>query len=148
MLVNQAQQLYRRPLPAIDEFVMDCFAICTGYLNVARCDRRRGGAKLARLNGTDMATTTITFEIDDKLKQQFAQIARERHCSIEELLPGLVREFVDSDSDTEYNAWFREQVQIGIDEIASGQFVSGEEVEAEFATRRAETERRLRGKPE
>lgn len=91
-----------------------------------------------------MATTTITFEIDDKLKQQFVELARERHCSAEELLPHLIREFIDNDSDPEYNAWFQEQVQIGIDQIESGQFVSGEEVEAEFAARRAETERRLR----
>ncbi|GAB3438159.1 hypothetical protein NX773_02765 [Massilia solisilvae] len=92
-----------------------------------------------------MAITTITFEIDEKLKQQFVALARERHCSAEELLPHLVRDFVESDSDPEYNAWFQRQVQAGLDSLAAGEGIPGEEVEAEFKALRDEMERRQGG---
>jgi predicted transcriptional regulator len=98
-------------------------------------------------SGTEMATTTITFEIDENLKQQFAEVARAHHCSAEELLPHLVREFVEAESDPEYNEWFRQQVQIGLDDANAGRMISSEEVEAEFAARRAETLRKLNGEP-
>lgn len=92
-----------------------------------------------------MAATTITFEIDEQLKQQFLELAKSRNCSAEELLPHLIRQFIEAESDPDYNEWFRQQVQIGMDDIAAGRWVSSEEVEAEFAALRAETERKLRG---
>jgi predicted transcriptional regulator len=92
-----------------------------------------------------MATTTITFEIDEKLKQQFAEVARARHCSAEELLPHLVREFIEAESDPDYNEWFRQQVQAGLDSLDAGEGIPGEEVEAEFKALREETLRKLGG---
>jgi len=44
---------------------------------------------------------------------------------------------------TAHDAWFRRQVKIGLDSAHAGNLVSAEEVEAEFAARRAATRRRL-----
>jgi predicted transcriptional regulator len=92
-----------------------------------------------------MANTTITFELDEKLKQQFVELARARNCSAEELLPYLVREFIEAESDPDYNEWFRRQVQIGLDSLEAGEGIPGEEVEAEFKALREETLRKLGG---
>jgi len=39
-------------------------------------------------------------------------------------------------TDTEYEQWFRRQVQIGIDEADAGDVIPAEQVEAEFAALR------------
>lgn len=93
-----------------------------------------------------MATTTITFEVDEQLKEQFFQLAEARRCNGKQLLGDLMREFVVQNSDEEYNAWFLQQVQIGLDDANAGRLISSEEVEAEFAARRAATQRKLNGK--
>lgn len=38
--------------------------------------------------------------------------------------------------DDDYDAWFRRQVQIGLDAANAGHLISNDEVEAEFARRR------------
>ena len=43
----------------------------------------------------------------------------------------------------EHDAWFREQVRIGLDSANAGKLISYEETEARFAARRAVTRRRL-----
>ena len=43
----------------------------------------------------------------------------------------------------EHEAWFRQQVQIGLDSANVGNLMSNEDVEARFSARRAETRRRL-----
>lgn len=43
----------------------------------------------------------------------------------------------------EHDAWFREQVQIGLASANAGRLVSNEEAEARFNGRRAETRRAL-----
>ena len=40
-------------------------------------------------------------------------------------------------TDAEYEQWFSRQVQIGIEAADAGEVISAEEVEAEFASRRA-----------
>jgi hypothetical protein len=40
-------------------------------------------------------------------------------------------------TDSEYEQWFRRQVQIGIDAADAGELIPAEEVEAEFASRPA-----------
>jgi predicted transcriptional regulator len=39
-------------------------------------------------------------------------------------------------TDSEYEQWFRRQVQIGLDAADAGELIPAEEVEAEFAVRR------------
>lgn len=55
-----------------------------------------------------------------------------------------MREFVQQQQDaTEHDAWFRRQVQAGLDSANAGRLVPAAEVEAKFAARRAATRRRL-----
>jgi predicted transcriptional regulator len=91
-----------------------------------------------------MGNTTMAFEVDDQIKERFLRLAETRNCSVDDLFRDLMREFVEQESDPAYDAWFREQVQIGLDQVNQGQVISSEEVEAEFAARRAETQRQLR----
>lgn len=42
-----------------------------------------------------------------------------------------------------HNAWFREQVQIGLDSANAGNLMSNEDVEEKFSARRAKTRLRL-----
>lgn len=55
-----------------------------------------------------------------------------------------MREYVkDRQEKAEYDAWFRRQVQIGIESANAGNLIPHEEVEEKFAARRAETLRKL-----
>jgi predicted transcriptional regulator len=92
-----------------------------------------------------MATTTITFELDEKLKQQFVELAQAQNSSAEELLPYLIRDFIEAESDPEYNAWLQRQVQAGLDSLEAGEGIPGEQVEAEFKALREEVQRKLGG---
>jgi hypothetical protein len=46
-------------------------------------------------------------------------------------------------TDSEYEQWFRRQVQIGIDEADAGDVIPAVQVEAEFAALRAASQRNL-----
>jgi predicted transcriptional regulator len=93
-----------------------------------------------------MAIKPYTFGIDERLMQEFVELARARRSSAEELLPYVIRDFILTENDPGYQNWLRSQVQLGVDQIEAGDCISGEEVEAEFAALRTETERRLHGK--
>jgi hypothetical protein len=57
-----------------------------------------------------------------------------------------MRDFVLQQQEaTEHDAWFHRQVQAALDSASAGNLVAGDEVEARFAARRAETRRRLDG---
>ncbi|WP_439815849.1 CopG family ribbon-helix-helix protein [Zavarzinia sp. CC-PAN008] len=86
-----------------------------------------------------MGETTFTFRVDADLMAAFEETARAQGRSIEDLIQEFMREVVEQPpSDPEYDAWFREQVQIGLDEADAGLLISHEEVEAEAAAWRAE----------
>jgi predicted transcriptional regulator len=89
------------------------------------------------------ATTTFAFQVDEQLMEEFLRLADSRNSDGGQLLREFMHDFVQQASDPEYDAWFREQVQIGIDDANAGCLIPSEEVEAEFAARRAETERKL-----
>ena len=94
-----------------------------------------------------MADTTFTFRIDEELKNAFSDAAKARDQSVAQLLRGFMRDYVERErSEAEHDAWFRKQVQIGLDSANAGNLISGEDVEAEFAHRRAEALRRMGGK--
>ena len=60
-----------------------------------------------------------------------------------QLLRDYMRDIVRRQSEAEeHDAWFREQVQIGLTSADAGELVPNEEVEARFSTRRADTRRR------
>lgn len=46
-------------------------------------------------------------------------------------------------TDSDYDQWFRRQVQIGIDEADAGDVIPAEQVEAEFAALRAAAQGKL-----
>lgn len=92
-----------------------------------------------------MNESTFTFRVDEALKSQFAQAAKSRDRSGAQLLRDFMREFVQQQEEAaEHDAWFRRQVQIGINSANAGNLVSAAEVEAKFAARRASTRRRIK----
>lgn len=92
-----------------------------------------------------MNESTFTFRVDDALKSQFAQAAKSRDRSGAQLLRDFMREFVQQQEEAaEHDAWFRRQVQIGINSANAGNLVPAAEVEAKFAARRASTRRRIK----
>jgi predicted transcriptional regulator len=93
-----------------------------------------------------MSETTFTFQLDESLKEEFTAAAKRANRGVEEVLCDLVREFVECETPAN-DDWFRRKVQAGLDDANAGRLVSGEEVEAEFAARRAETLRKLRSGP-
>ncbi len=57
-----------------------------------------------------------------------------------------MRDFVKQQQEaSEHDAWFRREVQIGIDAADAGAVVAAEEVEAEAQAWRAETRRKMVG---
>lgn len=91
-----------------------------------------------------MNEATFTFRVDDSLKAEFAQAARANDRTGAQLLRGYMRDFVRQQRATaEHDAWFRRQVQIGLDSANAGNLIPAAEVEAKFAAKRAATRRRL-----
>ena len=91
-----------------------------------------------------MSEATFTFRVDEALKNDFTSAAKARDRTGAQLLRDFMREFVQSQQEaTDHDAWFRRQVQIGIDSANAGQLMPAADVEAHFAARRAATRRRL-----
>ena len=60
--------------------------------------------------------------------------------------PDLMRDPDRSQPDEAgHDAWFRRQVQAGLDSAKRGRLIGADEVEARFAAKRAATQRRLAG---
>lgn len=95
-----------------------------------------------------MSQATFTFRVDDELKRSFASVAKSLDRTGAQLLRDYMRDIVRRQREAgEHNAWFREQVQIGLDSANAGKLISDEDVEARFITRRSETRRRLDALP-
>ncbi|WP_252180330.1 hypothetical protein [Endozoicomonas sp. 4G] len=93
-----------------------------------------------------MSEATFTFRVDNALKSQFAQAAKSRDRSGAQLLRDFMRDFVRQQQEAaEHDAWFRREVQAGIDSANAGELIVAEDVEAEAAAWRAETQRKLLG---
>jgi len=94
-----------------------------------------------------MNEATFTFRVEEELKQNFAKAAKARDRTGAQLLRDFMRDFVLKQQDpAEHDAWFRRQVQLGLDSANTGNLVSAEDVEAEFAKRRAQTRQKLKAK--
>ena len=84
-----------------------------------------------------MAETVIILQVDPKLRNAFSLAAESHNRTGEDLLREFMQDFVLTQrTDTEYEQWFRRQVQIGIDEADAGDVIPAEQVEAEFAALR------------
>jgi predicted transcriptional regulator len=91
-----------------------------------------------------MADATFTFRVDGELKTQFANAAKAHDRTGAQLLRDFMRDYVKRQQESaEDEAWFHRQVQIGIDQADAGRLIPAEEVEAEFAARRAATRQKL-----
>ena len=94
-----------------------------------------------------MSEATFTFRVDESLKDEFSSAAKARDRTGAQLLRDFMRDFVKQQQEAaEHDAWFRRQVQVGLDSANAGRLVAAEDVEAEFATRRDETRRKLQAK--
>jgi predicted transcriptional regulator len=91
-----------------------------------------------------MSEATFTFRVDEALKTEFSAVAKVCDRSGAQLLRDFMREFVQQQQGVaEHDAWFRRQVQIGLDSANAGNLIPAAEVEARFAAKRAATRRRL-----
>ena len=94
-----------------------------------------------------MSDATFTFRVDESLKNEFSNAAKARDRTGAQLLRDFMRDFVKQQQESaEHEAWFRRQVQVGLDSANAGRLVAAEDVEAEFAARRDETRRKLQAK--
>ena len=85
-----------------------------------------------------MSEATFTFRVDEDLKDQFASAAEAQEQTGEEVLRNFMQEFVRQQSAEGHDAWFRREVQMGIDAANAGAVVSSEEVEAQAQAWRTE----------
>jgi predicted transcriptional regulator len=91
-----------------------------------------------------MGEATFTFRVDEALKAEFAQAAKESDRTAAQLLRDFMRQYVrKSDDEAAYDAWFIAEVERGIAEADAGDLIPHEEVEAEAEARRAQLRRRI-----
>jgi predicted transcriptional regulator len=91
-----------------------------------------------------VSEATFTFRVDESLKDLFTTAAKGRDRAGAQLLRDFMRDYVKQQQDAaEHDAWFRRQVQIGLDSANAGDLVPSEEAEA--AAWRAETRRKMAG---
>lgn len=86
-----------------------------------------------------MSESTFTFRVDAELKRQFSEIAKAKDRTGAQLIRDFMRDTIARQQDeAEYDAWFRAQVQIGLDELDAGLGIPHEEVESYFDKLREE----------
>lgn len=91
-----------------------------------------------------MSDATFTFRVDEALKNEFAMAAKAQDRTGAQLLRDFMREYVQQQQEAaQHDAWFRRQVQAGLNSANAGRLAPAAEVEAKFAARRAATRRRL-----
>lgn len=90
-----------------------------------------------------MSEATFTFRVDHALKDRFTTAAKSHDHSGAQLLREFMRDYVQQQEATEHDAWFRRQVQGGLESANAGRLVPDDDVEAEFGARRAATRRKL-----
>lgn len=91
-----------------------------------------------------MSQTTFTFRVEEDLKENFATIAKSMDRTGAQLLRDYMRDIVRQQTEKEeHDAWFRAQVQVGLDAANSGDVISAEEVETEAAAWRKRTRTKM-----
>ena len=93
-----------------------------------------------------MSEATFTFRVDEELKLAFSEAAKAQDLTAAQLLRGFMRDYIRRQREqADYDGWFRQQVEIGLDSANAGNLIPSDDIEAEFAARRAETLRKLGG---
>lgn len=90
-----------------------------------------------------MNEATLTCRIDETLKDELTNASKNRDRTAAQLLRDYMRDFVSQQQPGNYNAWLRDQVQIGLESAKAGHLIAAEKVEAEFKARREATKRKL-----
>jgi predicted transcriptional regulator len=91
-----------------------------------------------------MSEATFTFRVEEDLKAKFAEAAKAEDMTGAQLLRRFMRDYVEHQREAaEYDAWFRRQVEIGLESARRGELIPNEQVEAEFAARRAATLKKI-----
>jgi predicted transcriptional regulator len=84
-----------------------------------------------------MSERTFTFRVDDTLKANFSDAAKQQDRTAAQLLRDFMREYVArNQQDADYDLWFRRKVEAGEKAYREGRFITQEE-----AIRRAEQRR-------
>lgn len=84
-----------------------------------------------------MSEATFTFRVDESLKTEFSTAAKNRDRNAAQLLRDFMREFVQQQQEAvAHDAWFRRQVQVGLDSANAGNLIPSADVEAKFASKR------------
>ena len=80
----------------------------------------------------------FTMKLESELRAEFIAEAEAAHRPASQILRELMREFVQRQREArEYDEFLRRKVEVGRASMRNGQGRSNDEVEAEFATRRA-----------
>lgn len=91
-----------------------------------------------------MSESTFTFRVDEDLKKEFSAVARSIDRSGAQLLRDFMRDYVKQQkAATEYEKWFHEQVNLGLEAVKAGDLISHDEVEEEAERWRAELRERI-----
>lgn len=78
-----------------------------------------------------MGEATFTFRVENALKSAFGEAAKAQDQTGAQLLRSFMRDYVKRQRDeAEYEAWFRSQVQAGLDSANAGNLVPSEKIEA------------------
>ena len=93
-----------------------------------------------------MGESTFTFRVDDTLKSAFADAAKAHDRTGAQLIRDFMRDYVSGERQVaEHDAWFRQQVQVGLDSANAGRLVSDDDVEQEAEAWRDETRAKMSG---
>ncbi|HVJ38000.1 MAG TPA: hypothetical protein VM687_09405 [Stenotrophomonas sp.] len=85
-----------------------------------------------------MSDSTLTFRVDETLKNAFAEVARAQDRNAAQLLRDYMRTAVrEAREKPQHGAWFQQEVAVGRRAAAQGERRSNEDVEREFAHLRA-----------
>jgi predicted transcriptional regulator len=85
-----------------------------------------------------MNEATVTFTVEEDLIKAFAAAAKSRDRTDEQLLRDFMRDFGRTQEEAAgHDAWFRRQVQAGLDAADAGDVITDDEVEVEVSLRQA-----------
>lgn len=98
-----------------------------------------------------MPDTPLIVPLDEELAAAFSEAAKAAGMSESDLARLAMQDFLmhqampEPDDPEAYDKWFREKVEEGIAAADAGEVHSQEDVSAEFAARRTQSLKRLRG---
>ena len=93
-----------------------------------------------------MGEATFTFRVDGELKSEFAEAAKAHDRTGAQLLRDFMRDYVRHRQEAAaHDAWFRREVQLGLDSANAGRLLSHDEVESDAAAWREEVRRKMSG---